>query len=131
MAAKSGMPLADGDRLMTLDESSAVVAYPDGCVTNIDANSLLAVDKSVACGKETVSNTLKQPLRYAAAIGETATDAGGTAEATGGTLSLGGLQIPTALAVVGGIGLVGGTVAIIASNNDGGGNNNDKPISAE
>ena len=83
--AKPGTPLAEGDRVIALDGSRAAVVYKDGCVTQLKENSLLALDKAAGCGQEAVkTGGAKQPLRYAQAIGGTATDTGGSGGTTPG-----------------------------------------------
>ncbi len=78
-SAKPGTPLVEGDRVISLNGSSAAVVYKDGCVTQLKENSLLALDKAAGCGKEAVkTGGSQQPLRYAQAIGATQTDAGGS-----------------------------------------------------
>lgn len=75
VSAKPGMALTDGDRVIALDGSRAAVVYPDGCVTQIKENSLLAMEKGAGCNKELVRTGANQPLRYAQAIGGSAIDA--------------------------------------------------------
>lgn len=79
ISAKSGMALQPGDRVIALDGANAAVVYPDGCVTKLDENSLLALDKSATCSTAAVkTGGAQQPLRYAQAMGgETMNDAGG------------------------------------------------------
>ena len=61
--AKTGTPLAEGDRVIALDGAKAAVVYKDGCVTQLKENSLLALDKAAGCGKEAVKTGGGQPLR--------------------------------------------------------------------
>lgn len=75
VSAKPGMPLIDGDRIIALEGSRAAVVYPDGCVTQIKENSLLALEKGAGCNKEPIrTGGTREPLRYAQAIGGTAND---------------------------------------------------------
>ena len=65
------MTLNEGDRIIALDGSRAAVVYPDGCVTQIKENSLLALEKGAGCNKEPVrTGGTREPLRYAQAIGQ-------------------------------------------------------------
>jgi len=71
VSAKPGMTLNEGDRIIALDGSRAAVVYPDGCVTQIKENSLLALEKGAGCNKEPVrTGGTREPLRYAQAIGQ-------------------------------------------------------------
>ena len=78
VTAKPGMVLGEQDRIITLKDSAASVAFADGCVSKLKSNNLLTVDKEAGCSKQAVS-TQEQPLRYAAAIGDTRTDVPATA----------------------------------------------------
>jgi hypothetical protein len=69
VAAKSGMALADADRLITLDGSGAVVVYGDGCASQMKANSVMSVSKALGCKSEALSvqgANIASNLRYAA-----------------------------------------------------------------
>jgi hypothetical protein len=74
VTAKSGMVLADNDRLITLDESSAAVVFADGCLNTVKANSALAISKALGCKAQAASvnapMTKAAPIRYAA-VGDT------------------------------------------------------------
>ena len=80
VAAKPGMVLNDGDRVIALDGSKAAVVYADGCVTQLKENSLLAMSKAGGCNNEPVrtGGGNEQPVRIAQAIG------GGSPGAPGG-----------------------------------------------
>ena len=137
ISAKSGMALQPGDRIVALDGSRAAVVYPDGCVTKLDENSLLALDKSATCGTAAVkTGGAQQPLRYAQALGGTMNDAGGGGDVggttgTSGTTGTTGTVGPTG--VTGGItatqGLIGGLVFTGLAVNQVNNNNNDHPVS--
>ncbi len=85
-AAKPGMALGDGDRVIALDGSRAAVVYSDGCVTQLKENSLLAMDKAVGCKKEVVGTggAPEQPIRVAQAIGGPLPSAGPRRQVVGG-----------------------------------------------
>ena len=85
-AAKPGMALGDGDRVIALDGSRAAVVYSDGCVTQLKENSLLAMDKAVGCKKEVVGTggAPEQPIRVAQAIGGPLPSAGPRRQVLGG-----------------------------------------------
>lgn len=92
ISAKSGMALQPGDRVVALDGSRAAVVYPDGCVTKLGENSLLALGKNATCSTAAVkTGGAQQPLRYAQAMGDTMTDAGGGGGLGGGGGGGGGL----------------------------------------
>ena len=71
VAAKPGMVLGDGDRVIALDGSHAAVVYSDGCVSQLKENTLLAMDKALGCKKDAVGTggADQMPVRYAQAIG--------------------------------------------------------------
>jgi hypothetical protein len=85
VSAKPGMTLNEGDRIIALDGSRAAVVYPDGCVTQIKENSLLALEKGAGCNKEPVrTGGTREPLRYAQAIGQSSDAAPGAPLPAGG-----------------------------------------------
>jgi uncharacterized membrane protein YgcG len=144
ISAKSGMALQPGDRVIALDGANAAVVYPDGCVTKLDENSLLALDKSATCSTAAVkTGGAQQPLRYAQAMGgETMNDAGsgsgsgggggssgsgGGGGAAGGGVGGGGVFAGiSTTTLIGGI-VVAGVVADQVNSN----NNNDNPVSPQ
>ena len=71
VAAKPGMMLSDGDRIIALDGSSAAVVYSDGCVTQLKENNILAMSKGAGCKQqpEGTGAVDAQPMRVAQAIG--------------------------------------------------------------
>jgi hypothetical protein len=71
VAAKPGMMLSDGDRVIALDGSSAAVVYADGCVTQLKENNVLAMNKSAGCKQQPLGTgeAAPQPVRVAQAIG--------------------------------------------------------------
>jgi hypothetical protein len=75
VAARQGTALAPGDRVIALNGSAAAIVYPDGCVSELRQNSLLAVDKRTQCSTKPVSTGATEPVQLAQAIGGTATDA--------------------------------------------------------
>lgn len=97
VTAKAGMGLAENDRLITLDASSAAVVFADGCVNNVKANSVLAVSKTAGCKAQAANVNSSMPIRYAqittndaSLIGTTATVGGvtGTWLLVGGVITL-------------------------------------------
>jgi hypothetical protein len=118
VAAKSGMALAENDRLITLDASSASVVFADGCVNNVKANSVLSVSKAAGCKAPALAVNSSMPLRYAQGTSITTTDAGklGTVETIGG---ISGKWL-----------LIGGLITFVAaaSSTD---NNNNNPVSGQ
>jgi hypothetical protein len=110
VAAKSGMALAENDRLITLDASSASVVFADGCVNNVKANSVLAVSKAAGCKTQAMNVNSPMPIRYAQ-TGGTQND-GNTGGGEGGNKMMPWL-------------IGGGAILLLASTND------DKKVSGE
>ena len=80
VAAKTGMEIAPGDRVIALDNASAKVLYQDGCVTDLHENNVLAVDGN---GCATAPNRSRaEPIRLAQALGSGGT--GGSGSGSGG-----------------------------------------------
>jgi hypothetical protein len=75
VAARQGTALAPGDRVIALNGSAAAIVYPNGCVSELRENSLLAVDQRTQCSTRPISTGATEPVRLAQAIGGTATDA--------------------------------------------------------
>lgn len=119
VTAKPGMKLNDSDRVITLNDSAAAVAYADGCVNMLKSNKLLTIDQEAACSKQALST--QQPLRYAAAIGDTKTDVPANAGPTAGAPAAPGLGAGMPLALGGAWGAM-----IIHGNNS---NKDNTPIS--
>ena len=69
VAARQGTALAPGDRVIALNGSAAAIVYPDGCVSELRENSLLAVDKRTQCSTRPISTGATEPVRLAQAIG--------------------------------------------------------------
>jgi hypothetical protein len=72
VAAKPGMMLSDGDRVIALDGSSAAVVYSDGCVTQVRENNILAMNQAAGCKQQPVGTGhvgAAEPMRVAQAIG--------------------------------------------------------------
>lgn len=82
-AAKSGMPLEVGDRVVTLKGAKADVTFQQGCVASLDENAVFAIAGVDVCESGLVQT--EEPLRYAQAIG--ASDASGGGVAAGFTTS--------------------------------------------
>lgn len=120
VAAKPGMKLNDKDRVITLNDSAAAVAYADGCVNTLKSNNLLTVDQQAACSKQALST--QQPLRYAAAIGDTRTDvpANAGAGSSAGAPAASGFNAALPL-------IMGGAIGVMVASEDDGSDN--KPIS--
>lgn len=75
VAARFGTPLRPGARILTMDKSSASVAYKDSCVRQLKENGLLVVRGPADCEATGTVKTVG-PF-YATAIGsETKSDAG-------------------------------------------------------
>lgn len=67
VAARSGTPLRPGARVLTMDKSSASVAYKDSCVKQLKENGLLVVHGPADCEGTGAVKTVGP--YYAAAIG--------------------------------------------------------------
>lgn len=119
VTAKPGMKLNDKDRVITLNDSTAAVAYADGCVNQLKSNNLLTIDQQAACSKQAL--TTQQPLRYAAAIGDTRTDVPANAGA-GSSAGAAASGFNAALPLI-----LGGAFGVMIASEDDGSDN--KPIS--
>lgn len=105
VSAKPGTVLNDGDRVITLDKSSARIVFPDGCSIVLPENNALVINMKLGCKAVPLANTT-----------------------TPGTGALGGATATGAEALIyGGALLIPGGVAI-ARNGD---RNRDRPISAQ
>jgi hypothetical protein len=67
VAARSGAPLPPGTRVLTMDKSSASVAYKDSCVKQLKENGMLVVRGPADCQASGAVKTVGP--YYAAAIG--------------------------------------------------------------
>lgn len=75
VAARLGTPLHPGARILTMDKSSAAVAYKDSCVKQLKENGLMVVRGPADC--EATGTVKAVGPFYAAAIGsEIKSDAG-------------------------------------------------------
>lgn len=137
VAAKSGVALAQGDRLISLNGATASVVYQDGCVTQLPENSLLAFDKFTVCGKEPFKvASAKQPVQYASAIGDGGTmsdvspaGSGATTDAHGLPGESYGTNLPVLEGSAGTWGLVGFGIVAGAAGANAAHNSNDAPVS--
>ena len=137
ISAKSGMALQPGDRIVALDGSRAAVVYPDGCVTKLDENSLLALDKSATCSTVAVkTGGAQQPLRYAQAMGDTMNDAGAGGPGGSGGAGAGGAGAGAGAGAGGAGGAVSAMYGVVGigafaalANHQVNNNNNDNPVS--
>lgn len=122
VTARPGMTLNDKDRVITLNGSAAAVAFADGCVSKLDSNNLLTIDRQAGCDKAALST--QQPLRYAAAIGDTRTDVPANAGTTPGQTAGGaaGSTLRSATPLI--LGGVWGGMIVYGNNN-----NDNRPIS--
>jgi hypothetical protein len=49
ISGKEGAPLMDGDRIVTLDKSSAEIVFDDGCTITLKENRVLVIDMDLGC----------------------------------------------------------------------------------
>lgn len=66
VAAKPGMEIRAGDRIVTLDGASAKLVYGDGCLADLKENNLLSVDGK--CATKPMSPR-SESIKLAQAIG--------------------------------------------------------------
>jgi hypothetical protein len=99
VAAKPGMMLSDGDRVIALDGASAAVVYADGCVTKLKENNVLAMSQAAGCKEQPLGTGQAAPIQVAQAIG-------------GPAQSLHVTQAPIGGDSAGGGGVVGGPVYV-------------------
>ena len=71
VAASEGMVLKPGDRVMTLEDSSAVIEFDDGCDINASPNSLITLPEVSSCAGGVVLSQNVAP-ESVGAIGATA-----------------------------------------------------------
>ncbi len=67
VAARAGMEVRVGDRVIALEGASAQVVYKDGCVTNLKERNLLPVDAK-GCATQPL-NPMAESVKLAQAIG--------------------------------------------------------------
>ena len=67
VAARAGMEVSVGDRVIALEGASAQVVYKDGCVTNLKERNLLPVDAK-GCATQPI-NPMAESVKLAQAIG--------------------------------------------------------------
>lgn len=93
VSGKPGAALNDGDRVITLDKSSARIVFPDGCSIVLPENNMLVIDMKLGCKAVPVANTSPAPGTLGTA---TATGA-----ITGGELLIygGALLVPGGYAI--------------------------------
>lgn len=115
-AAKPGMELKTGAKVVTTKNSSVAIVYNNGCIKQVKPNSILSVGPAAEC----TNNQIKERAYVAEAVGETATDAPPPAAGSFGVVGGLGWVAPASFGLVAAAGIAG-------SNND----NNDRNASAE
>ena len=73
VAARPGMEVRAGDRVIALDGAAARIVYNDGCVTNLKERNLLPIEAK-GCATQAV-NPNAEVVKLAQAIGGTRSDA--------------------------------------------------------
>lgn len=101
-SSKANTPLYEGNRVITLDKSTAEVVFNDGCRTQLNANNMITVALKPGCKAAIV-----------------AVNGAMTASAAGTVVPLSSLVAPV---------LVGGAAFLVLQ---GDGGDDDKPISAQ
>jgi hypothetical protein len=49
VSGKTGTTLVDGDRIVTLDKSSARIVFPDGCGVTLEENMIFVINSRLGC----------------------------------------------------------------------------------
>lgn len=60
VSGKAGTALLDGDRIVTLDKSSARIIFPDGCSVALEENMIFVINSQLGC--RAVPVAANQPL---------------------------------------------------------------------
>lgn len=109
VTAYSGMPIRLKARVLVLNKAKAVVRHADGCVTELEANTLFVLNRQSPCHGGVAGIRMIKPVNIAMP------ESAGVA-ATGGFL---GVSMPVAVGI--GALAVGGAIAGIVVGTSGGG----------
>lgn len=85
-SAKPGAVLNDGDRVITLDKSSARIVFPDGCSIVLPENNVLVINMKLGCKAVPVANTVTTGTGALGSATATGAITGGEALIYGGAL---------------------------------------------
>lgn len=92
-SAEESAVLAEGSRVITTAESTAIVVYRDGCEVKLEANQRVEIDADVPCAERVMlAHSIFEPASAAIA----ASAGGASAAALGGSFSTVGLAAGTA-----------------------------------
>lgn len=102
-AAKAGMELKTGAKVVTTKDASVAIVYNNGCIKQVKPNSILSVGPASEC----TSNQIKERVYVAEAVGETATDAPPPAAGSIGLVGGLGWVAPASFGLVAAAGIAG------------------------
>ena len=57
VSGKPGTALVDGDRIVTLDKSSAKIVFADGCTVTLEENNIFVINAELGCKALPVAST--------------------------------------------------------------------------
>lgn len=57
VSGKAGTALVDGDRIVTLDKSSAKIVFADGCTVTLEENNIFVINAELGCKALPVAST--------------------------------------------------------------------------
>lgn len=57
VSGKAGVALVDGDRIVTLDKSSAKIVFADGCTVTLEENNIFVINAELGCKALPVTST--------------------------------------------------------------------------
>ena len=57
VSGKAGAALVDGDRIVTLDKSSAKIIFADGCTVTLEENNIFVINAELGCKALPVAST--------------------------------------------------------------------------
>ena len=57
VSGKAGAALVDGDRIVTLDKSSAKIVFADGCTVTLEENNIFVINAELGCKALPVAST--------------------------------------------------------------------------
>jgi len=57
VSGKAGAALVDGDRIVTLDKSSARIVFADGCTVTLEENNIFVINAELGCKALPVAST--------------------------------------------------------------------------
>ena len=117
VAAKEGMALKEGDRLMVMDGGNAIISFVDGCRYTLQDNEVLSLGATSTCAADTDGSYTIEPYTTVSQASPGASDSVRLAKAQVGGDTTPAWVAPTAAGLaIGGLVIAGATQD---SDNDG------------